>query len=99
MVIDFSRIIVDIDGQAIKDDNKKPMTLGRAVAVALTAGVPLKGREIKGLEKVENYDLAMRTIRGGEQEVTAEQIVTMKEYVNAGFNPLVVAQVWKALEI
>lgn len=86
--------MIDKDGQ----DNAIDATLQTAIVNAVLS--PLQqGQNEKGTEKVKKYDLAMKVYKSdGEVELSAEDIVLIKERIADVFSPLVVGQCFNLLE-
>ncbi len=99
MRIDFSQTFTTLDGVVIEEtrgDGHAPVTLGSFAAQALVAADQTKPET--GEEKVRAYDVAVRIYKGGEQEVSAEDIALMKAKVGAFGTALVVGQAYRMLE-
>ncbi len=92
MRIDVSKEILDLDGEPLKDDRKKPLTIGEAMTNGLMAA--FGDEKLSGKEKLERFMLASRIHKQKEVELTAEEGALIQKLVNQCYpSPLVVAQV------
>lgn len=90
---DFSHAILKIDGTEFED---KP-TLGTVSFLALTTQLP-SDRDMSGAKKVQLYALAQKVHAGGVQDMTAEELSTLKDRIGQAFGVLVVGAAWKLLD-
>lgn len=98
--IDFDTKITELDGTAPLDDKGQAVTLtvGRICINALLQ--PQAGDENEaGEDKIKRGVLAERILKKEDYKFSSEEIAMMKKRVNRGNpSPLVVRQVWEALE-
>jgi len=97
MLRNFNLAILDMAGNAIKDEENKAVTLGTVCVNALLSTA--QSDTTPGQEKAARYKLAMK-IHGeaGDVDVTAEDISRMKDLCGKIYGPLVVGRVWELLE-
>jgi len=101
--VDFSVILKDIDGTPLielcgkgpEDTKKIELTLAKICARALF--YPKNGPE-PGDKKAERGRLAFRIYDVKEMELTAEEIVLIRQCVGEFLSPLIVTQVYDLLK-
>lgn len=93
MIVNFDTQLVNLKGEALKE-NDTPVTLKDICANALLAN----DEKMEGRIKLENWNLAQLVYKGGEIELTAEQVVKMKDMVAKHFPTLVAGQVLNILD-
>lgn len=95
MKVDVSKQIYHINGDLIPSDEKgTPLTVKIAIIRALVA---LK-QDDKAEDKVTKFFLARKIQESeGEIDLTAEEIVLIKNSVGTMFSPEVVGTVWETL--
>lgn len=96
MKIDFSAILLDLNGAAVNksasaDDG--PATLAFVSCEALLAPEQSQSSE----DKVRQFALAIRIVNGGEQEVTPEEATLIKACVGRVYPPLIVGRAYELL--
>lgn len=101
MKINVNQKLKTVEGQTMKDvgsDGKAvEATLKMAIVNSLLA--PLQqGQNESGIEKVKKYELAMRVYKGGEVELTVEDIALIKKQIGDVYPPLIVGQTFDLLE-
>ena len=100
MAIDFAAQITELDGSQPVDAKGQPVTLtvGQICINALMQ--PQAGDENEaGEEKIKRAVLAERIYKKEDVRLTAEETALIKKRVNRGNgSPLIVRQVWEALE-
>ncbi|HQR20126.1 MAG TPA: hypothetical protein PKV98_04630 [Burkholderiaceae bacterium] len=99
MKVNFSEVINNLQGSPIQvpdGEKTKDCTLAYVAAEALLAFDP----QVKesGETKAKSYALAVRLVKGGEQEVSAEDIVLLKNKIGDTFAPAVVGPCFELLE-
>ena len=102
MKIDFDKQLVNFEGEPLKNEQEKPVTLRSICANALLANeVDSSGRpkEVSGEDKLKRYNLANK-IHGSTApvEIKSEDIVEIKRMLAANYSTLIVGQVFKILE-
>jgi len=98
--VDFDARITELDGSAPIDDKGQPvvLTVGRICINALMQPQPGDENEA-GEEKIKRAILAERIFKKEDVKLTSEEIAMIKKRVNRGNgSPLIVRQVWEALE-
>ena len=106
MKIDFSHLLVDIEGNILKDfknpgdTDESEVLLGDICKKALLAthvarGVPEERDEVK---KLEHAMLAQRIVREKKFDLTAEEVVLLKKRIGFFFNPEVVLSTTNLLD-
>ena len=96
MKIDFSAVIKDLDGDAVKD-GEKDATLGRVACAALLASYS-EEQNLPAEDKVRRFRLAEIAAKGGEQDVKVEEVALIKTLIGKAFAPLVVARAYDIIE-
>lgn len=97
MKLDVTKKITDLDGAALKEGERE-LTLSMVICNALMISHQSE-RELSGDEKVKRFVLATR-IHGAALpvDVSAEEAALIKKLVAMAYGPLVVGQVWQAVE-
>lgn len=102
MTIDFTQVLMDMDGEPltqVKKANGEPVkiTLGGVCVDALLAQIP--DEKMDGKESFERFNLANR-IHGASEpvDIAAEDIAKIKACTGKLYLPLIVGQVWNKLE-
>lgn len=72
-------------------------TLG-AVCIGALMGVYADEQGLSGDEKFKRYKLAERISAGGEQDVSAEEVVLIKKLIGKNWPPAVLGPAYEALE-
>ncbi len=89
--------ITTLDGTVVKMPQDKSMTVGLACIEALL-GTYKDEESLSGKDKYARYGLVRRISKGGAQSFNSEDIVTLKALAAKAWGPLVMGQVWDALE-
>ena len=92
MLLKVTAPLVGFDGSPFTDG----ATL-RSVIVNALAGMA-EGEQLTGEQKLERYRLAKKIHVEDEAKLRAEDVVLVKAVVAAAYGPLVVGQVFEALE-
>ncbi len=94
MKLNPNLVLSNLNGTEFLREKDKDVTLGMVCVTAL-----LHPREELGTKKADKYELALRIrMAEDEVEVTAEEIVILKEVIGYSYNALVVGQVYRILE-
>lgn len=97
MKIDFSKQLVNLNGEPLKEDaSNKPVTLGYVIVNALLADNPRE--PLDGTEKLERYELAKAIYKGERNDLSAEEVVLIKQLVGKLLSTLVVGQIFEMLD-
>jgi hypothetical protein len=96
MKIDFSSVIKDLDGEAVKDGDKDA-TLGRVACTALLASYADE-QNLPAEDKVKRFRLAEIAAKGGAQEMGIEGVALVKKLIGKAFAPLIVARAYDIIE-
>lgn len=88
--------LADLQAQATKPIRFKDFTVGRACIEALMSS--FKDEDISNDAKFDRFALAQIIRRGGRQELAAEDITLIKELTARAYGPMVMGQVWVALD-
>ena len=99
----MSKINVDetlktLDGQTMMDNDGKGNAVEASLKTLLVNAVLAPTKDEKGVDKVRKYELAKMIFKGGEVDLTAEDITLIKKQVGENFAPIVVGQVFEMLE-
>ncbi len=87
----------DLEGQALQ----VPSTTGtKDATLAIVATKALLDADVRedGAAKVRAFNLALRVHAGGEVDLSAEEIVLIKERIGLLYGPVVVGPAWALLE-
>jgi len=96
-LIDFSQVMKDLDGKAIRDGEAE-LTLRSVTVNALMTLLPDE-RSLGGEEKARRYTLGMKIHKAKEPlELKAEQVTLVKKCVGGVYTPLVVGQAFHLLD-
>lgn len=96
MVVDFSRVLVDLNGEVIKDVKDKPATL-KGVSIDALMAVYQDEVNLVGEEKLKRYQLATKISRD-EKDFTVEDVGILKKLIGKAYGALIVGQAWDMLE-
>ncbi|MCD6262343.1 MAG: hypothetical protein J7J52_04905 [Deltaproteobacteria bacterium] len=95
MIVNMSAELKTLDGEPLIDAGK-PVTLKDVSVNALLAQQERETLDAK--EKLARYELALKVNKGGDVEVTVEEIAKIKDCVGKVYPTLVVGQVFHLLE-
>jgi len=96
MKIDFSAVIKDLDGDAVKDGDKDA-TLGRVACTALLASYADE-QDLPAEDKMKRLRLAEIAAKGGSQEIKVDDVALMKKLIGRAFAPLIVGRAYDIIE-
>lgn len=106
MKIDFSQELVGLGGKPLKWGKDDPETGEQAATATLEIVCieallrPAEGqRGTSADEKLKRWKLAQSIHQGGEVEVTAEDIVLLKNAINTAFDTIVVGPAYALLTL
>ena len=97
MKLDFSKKILGVKGEAIKQQDETDMTLGGVTANALLSVFDSE-RNLDGASKAKRFKLAMRVIDGGEQDLQVEEVAEIKKVIALAYGPLIVGRAYEIIE-
>ena len=84
----------ELDGKSVtRPGDDRPWTMGDAAATAVIAGKP----GMAASEHFQRYDLAQRLVQGGEVELSAEEIVMIKNAVLEQYAPIAAVPIMRAI--
>ena len=107
MKIDFDQVMKTVTGEPItvpNDEDKPEETLllktvcVNAIFFIRPALPGEKPEEVKGEDKVKQYQLALKVQEGGEQDITAEEAAWLKKKVNDLYGILIAGQALMMLD-
>lgn len=93
MKVDFSKVITGLKGEPLSD-GKEPVTLSAVVCGVLLALDQAESAE----DKVRKFQLAVRAVNGGVQDLSAEDLVLLKKLIGKLCPPLVVGRSYQILD-
>lgn len=98
MFFDANKTITSLDGQPLKEGERE-VTIGSVACNALLAPFDDE-RGLSGEEKVKRFELAVKISKanGLPAEITVEDAALIKKLVAKLYAPLVVGQVWQAVD-
>lgn len=98
LAVDFSESVHMLNGQPMKGDHGQPVTLEEVVTNSLLVSYQDEGN-LPGEEKVKRFMLAAKIHQHPKDPVlTADEIALIKKLVAKAYNPLVVGEIWRALD-
>ena len=95
MLVDFDQVLVTFEGVPLSDTGKI-VTLGRICGNAVAAAPP--DDRSTGEQKHKRFKLAETAFRGGDVEMSAEDVAMFKEWIGKAYAPMVVGQAYEMLE-
>lgn len=96
MTINFSRVLIGLNGQPIPcDESGRPTTLRDVAMVALATDV--RDERSTGAEKFQRWQLAQR-ITQGQDIVSVSDAKLIKERIGLVYNTAIVGPAWAAVE-
>ena len=96
MKVNLSAILLSINGEQIKQAGVV-QTVG-TIAVEALQVFDTRDTTISGDEKVKRWKLACRIHTQDEAEISIEEAKLIKDLVGKYYGPVIVGQVWEALE-
>jgi len=96
MKINFSQVLLSLSGEPFKKDKDTDATLGDMCVTALLAEDPSK--PMVATEKIARWELGKQLYKGGEVELTADDMVLIKDSVAVAFIPALMGSIYDALE-
>ena len=97
MKINVDEKLKTLDGQTMMDNDGKGNAVEASLKTLLVNAVLAPANEDKGVDKVRKYELAKMIFKGGEVDLTPEDIILIKEQVGNNFAPIVVGQCYEML--
>jgi len=92
MIKNFDVPLKNIDGSEIKE-NDKPVHASQIIANALLAPDNASGQE-----KAERYALSLEIYKGGDVDITVDNLAKIKELVGKAYAPLIVGQIYSIID-
>lgn len=96
MKLDPTTAICDLDGTPIVEDGK-PVDIGIIARRALLNLAPDEGG-MAGAEKEKRFRLAMKLFDQSPVELSAEEVVCVKDAIGKAFMPLIVGRAFQILD-
>jgi len=96
MRIDFSTVLLTVDGDRLVDGGK-PVTLKKIAVDALMA-VTDDDKSITGEEKVSRYTLARKISANPDRSMKVEDVALIKKLIAKIYGPVVVGPAWAILD-
>jgi hypothetical protein len=100
MKIDLTVILKSLDGEVLEEKTKDklvPITL-KSVCVNAMLSMTDEDRQEQGTSKAERYKLAFKLSEGGNQDLSTDEIVKIKERIGKIYIPLIVGRAYDLLE-
>ena len=97
MVLDVTKILVNIAGESLKEsvnDVAVDVILRTVVVNALLSPV----EKDTGMKKMEKEELARKIYQNDSVDLTIEQVKLIKDRIGEMYAPIVVGQCWRLLE-
>jgi hypothetical protein len=99
MQLDVTKAITQYDGTPMMDVDAKGEPVQATVRLILVNAVASPVEGDKPIDKFTKDELARRIYNAEKEvELTAEDVVLIKDRVGALFAPVVVGQIWRLLE-
>ncbi len=98
MKINVDEKLTTLDGQTMMDSDAQGNAIEASLKTLLVNAVLAPTEKEVGVDKVKKYELAKMIFKGGEVDLTAEDITLIKKQVGENFAPIVVGQVFELLE-
>ena len=100
MKIDVNQTLKAVNGDVLKDNDGKGNVVDATLKIAIVNALLSPVEKEIGTEKVKKLKLAIRVYEATDEiDLTAEEIVLIKERVNSSYPlPLVVGRVFEMLE-
>lgn len=99
MKIKFDQVLLDLNGDPLKNQFKKDLDLKEVCVMALLSNTTEKdGEKEDGNKKMSRFLLAEKIQKAKELGLRAEEIVLIKNLVTKLYGPLVVGRVFNLLE-
>jgi len=96
---DLNIVVKNVFGEDIFDEKGQPLTARKVVGTALIVPPPNKIQEMSADDKYECWKLASRIeLENGVPDLSAQDIVRIKELVGALFLPMVIGPVFELLD-
>lgn len=101
--VDFSRHILDLDGNdipATADKGAKPLDLASisGMALLIEPSADPRGSQPASSDKLARFNLALKIHAGGVVDVSSEEITLLKNAIGASYGPLVVGRAVEILD-
>ena len=98
LAVDFAAPINNLDGTAMRKDDKTVLTLEEVASTALLSSYQDESN-LDGVEKNKRFWLAKKIHDQRKDPVlTADEIALIKRLIAKAYNPLVVGQAWTILD-
>jgi len=98
MKINVDQVLKNLDGSNLKDSVNGEV-VDAILQTALINAILAPSKDDNGVTKIQKYELARKIYKGGEVELTSEEITVCKKAVEATYpSPLIVGQVVEMLE-
>jgi hypothetical protein len=94
MKVNLDATIKDFNGEVLKD-GEKDLTVKDSILFALTSHLK---SDTEHTNRFELFEIGQKVNKGGDVELTAENITLIKKRVNECFTALIVGGVYNALE-
>lgn len=97
MKVNWDEIMVDMDGEVIKENGDKPLTLGR-VAINSLVSLSQADSQLSGEEKFKLGQLAQKIHSEKDAEFEVEEIATVKKKIGQLYAPYIVFKAYSLLK-
>jgi hypothetical protein len=98
MLLNVTTIMKNFDGIGLQEPNENGEMQNVTLRAILVNALMVVEKNDTGVKKAEKYGLAIEIQRNDEVEVTAEQVVTLKEAVGKPYGPVIVGPVFAILD-
>lgn len=100
MEINFSELILNLDGETIPDEKGESTTLGKLAVGALLTVLPEHGQpeQISPVDKCRYGKLAQDIYASQTVDLKVEDIALLKDRIGKAYPPLAVMRAWDLLD-
>jgi hypothetical protein len=99
MLVNVNTVLTQLNGDPVMDMDGKGNAVEATVKMALVNAVLSPVQTDKPMDKFRKDELARKIYNtDGEVELTAEEVVLLKDRVGESYAPIIVGQVWRLLE-
>ena len=95
--VDFTQVLMGIDGKPLNGDVKPALTLGDIAVTALHSTIE-EDKTMSGLDKFKMDELARKIYKSKAATLSVEDLATIKTRIGKVYGPLVIGPSWRLLD-
>ena len=95
--VDFTVVLLGIDGKPLNGDVKPAVTLGDISVTALHSTIE-EDKSLSGLDKFKMDELARKIYKAKAATLSVEDLATIKARIGKIYGPLVIGVAWRLLD-